>query len=410
MKKNMLLNPYSLIIANGPITGSTTKNSDKRMGIPFIVLIFLSIFLLFSCAPGGGITGGIIDSFSADMVMISDDGMILSTSKIYVVPGKYRMDGMPGPEMFAMPKTNITALGFRNENREYIYNHDKKLVYEIKTDDMDLSQFLRPWDETDIVEVLGEEKLSGYLCKKMKVSKTINVGSASDRMDIKIDMTIWQSPQFEMPLRSQSEEGFITEFRNINTSKPSPDLFKRPEGYRNTGNIMEAMGMDFFGMDQDDISDDHANPDQEIDYDEMFETVEKMMESAALSPEERAMNREILASARDKAKKTDYSDGAADDMWEIIPRHGQDKVGSEVRMDNIFSATLGTNSSINAVFDFYDKNLTSRGWNVNSRTIHQGMGFIMMTGENKMLRISSADDPGMKGQYKNFYNVQLMPF
>lgn len=122
------------------------------------------------------------------------------------------------------------------------------------------------------------------------------------------------------------------------------------------------------------------------------------------------MTHEIMTSARDKAKKTDYSEGAADDMWGIIPRRGQDEVGSEVRVDKIFSATLGTNSSISSVFDFYKKRLTSKGWQLNSRTIHQGMGFIMMTGENKMLRISSADDPGMKGDFRFFYNIQLMPY
>jgi hypothetical protein len=84
------------------------------------------------------------------------------------------------------------------------------------------------------------------------------VTTTVDKMGMKITSTetIWQSDQFNMPLRIQDEEGVIMEYRNIDKKKPSSKLFQLPEGYKKVGNIMEVMGMDFFQNNIGDVDSD----------------------------------------------------------------------------------------------------------------------------------------------------------
>jgi len=56
---------------------------------------------------------------------------------------------------------------------------------------------------------------------------------------------VWISDQFDMPLRTQGEDGSRTELRNIKKGRPSAAVFKTPEGYRQVSSMMEVMGMEF---------------------------------------------------------------------------------------------------------------------------------------------------------------------
>jgi len=62
---------------------------------------------------------------------------------------------------------------------------------------------------------------------------------------LKNKLTIWESDQFEMPLRTMVEDGGIMEMRDIDTDKPSKKLFRPMPGYKKVDNLMAAMGMDF---------------------------------------------------------------------------------------------------------------------------------------------------------------------
>ena len=53
---------------------------------------------------------------------------------------------------------------------------------------------------------------------------------------------VWQSPKFDMPLRTRGEDGHVTELRNIQEAKPASDLFEVPAGHSRVANMMELMG------------------------------------------------------------------------------------------------------------------------------------------------------------------------
>lgn len=55
---------------------------------------------------------GEIKSFSADQVVLSPDGKVMSTTKVYGTPDAYRMDGMPIGDVQGGVTQNLTFLGF----------------------------------------------------------------------------------------------------------------------------------------------------------------------------------------------------------------------------------------------------------------------------------------------------------
>jgi hypothetical protein len=229
--------------------------SERMFCVKFRVKeLFSGLFIVIILSlPAFGFFGGKIESFSADMVVIAADGNVISTSKLYITPEATRMDGMPmtGRQGGMSGMDKLTFISFADKNKVYIYNHDKKLFFEAELDEQEQDMtmnMMKRYENVDEEKVLGKEKVSGYNCTKKMVTTTV------DMMGMKITSTetIWQSDQFDMPLRIHYEEGVIVEYRNIDTKKPSSKLFELPNGYKKVGNMMEVMGMDFSGMDMDD--------------------------------------------------------------------------------------------------------------------------------------------------------------
>ncbi len=201
------------------------------------------IFLFISATSAFGFFGGKITSFSADWVMILPDSDSVNTSKLYVTPEAYRMDGMlMGAGQQGMPK-DMTILAFKDKNRQYMYNHDKKLVYESEIDEQEMMDLMKSYQNVDSEKILGKETVSGYTCTKKKVTTTTTMMG----MKFKQSSIIWQSDKFEMPLKIQGEKGNVSELRNISTKKPSANLFRPLSGYTKVDNMMAVMGMNFGG-------------------------------------------------------------------------------------------------------------------------------------------------------------------
>lgn len=217
------------------------KNTSYRFLLPFILL---TISLLL---PGtsNAFPGGKIDKFSADQVELSKDGKTLNTLKIYVTPDAFRMDGMPGAGMNPnMPKTNLSMLTLKNKNELYTLNHDKKLYCVTSVDENNTPASMKGYKDAQQIKELGKETISGYKCIKKEITSTVKMmGMTSTSKAL-----IWESNRFEMPLRIQSQEGYISEIRNIKTGAPSGSLFKLPKGYTKVDNMMLVMGMDFGNM------------------------------------------------------------------------------------------------------------------------------------------------------------------
>jgi len=345
-----------------------------------------------------------ITGFSADWVMISPDGAVLSTSKLYKTPEAYRMDGMPmGGAQFGM-SGNITSLGLYAQKKEYLYNHDKKLVFETELDEQEMMEMLNLFKNVESEVVLGKENVSGYACIKKKVTTTATV------MGMKETSTqiIWQSDRFEMPLRTRSEEGYVSELRNIKTKKPAADLFKPLTGYAKVDNMMAVLGMDFSDMDPEEPFEKTPGEDiRDLDPEKFMAAMEELMGGEGSDPEKAAQLREIFTQALAQAREMDVEPGAAEDMWKIVPKRPGDRVGGEFRTGQTYSATLGSQASVEDVCDFYEKKLIPEGWQTRGRSVHNGQGFMLLSRGEYLLRISSAENPGMDETFVSFYNLQL---
>lgn len=192
--------------------------------------------------------GGKIDKFTADQVELSSDGKILNTLKLYVTPNAVRMDGLPGAGMNPnMPKMDLSVFTFKDKDEHYIFNHSKKLYYKTTMGQDDFDAALKDYKDAEHVKILGKEKVSGYKCEKKEITSSTTIFGISQTSK----MIIWESDRFEIPLRTQSPDGHMSEIRNIDKGSPAKNVFRLPKGYKKVDNIMMAMGMDFKSMGND---------------------------------------------------------------------------------------------------------------------------------------------------------------
>lgn len=311
----------------------------------------------------------------------------MSTSKLYITPDAFRMDGLPMGGQGGITR-NLSILGFKKLNRQYIYNHDKKLFFESQLDEDGMLEKMKSYENVDSENVLGKEKVSGYKCVKKEVTTTMTM------MGTKITSTeiLWQSDKFEFPLRIQMEKGQIMEFRNIDMGKPSKKLFRRPTGYKKVNNMMAVMGMDFAAIAREKAESEEegqqAAPEDisGVDVEEMMATMKQAMGENA-DPEQMAQIQQIMAQAMNRAKQINMDKGAANGLWKIIPKRPGDKVGSEMKSPNVFTVTMGTNASLKQVFTFYEQRLKPKGWKDGGMYIQDGQGtFSMMKVDDRIGR------------------------
>ena len=383
------------------------RNTYPTTLIKFFWIALALLCLMVSTSPSHALWEGEITSFSADQVMISPAGKVLSTTKLYITPEAYRMDGMPIDSREGVTR-NLTFLGFKKQNKQYIYNHDKKLYFESQLDEDDMLQKLKSSENIDSERILGKEKVSGYKCVKKEVTKTMTMmGTTHTSTEI-----LWQSDKFEFPLRIRQEDGQIMEFRNIDTDEPAKKLFRRPTGYKRVDNMMAVMGMDFAAMAQErEVSDnENRKPAQnninDVNMNEVMANMRQAM-GENTDPEQMAQLQQIMSQAMGQAGQVDMNEGAATGLWKIIPQRPGDKVGTEIKSPNVYNVIMGTNASLNQVFNFYAQKLKSKGWKDGGMYIQDGQGTLSMMKGEQMLTIAWADNPGMEGNYTLFYNLKL---
>ena len=86
-------------------------------------------------------------------------------------------------------------------------------------------------------EDLGTETVSGYKCRKKRVETTQKIMGKKTTTRV----ITWTSDKFSFPLRTQTEDGAITELRSIKKG-PQPDkLFKPPSDYEKAAGMLEVM-------------------------------------------------------------------------------------------------------------------------------------------------------------------------
>ena len=204
------------------------KRTQTRVQ-PFWGIVIALVFVLIWICP---CWAGKITAFSADQVMIDPQGKVAHEGKIYVMPNKISMTGI-GPH----PGSAMQMIFRQDLNLHWMINPDKKIYFEKPLNEKEMAQHLKKSIKDSKETILGTETVNGYKCTKKRVETRI------ETMGFKrnVRSIIWVSNKLDFPLRTQSEDGALSELRHIKKGKPSSSHFEIPEGYRKITNMMEFM-------------------------------------------------------------------------------------------------------------------------------------------------------------------------
>lgn len=176
-----------------------------------------------------------VADFTADQVTLDAAGKPLRQSKVYFSAGKMRMDDV-------MPQSGVNLIMiYRSDlKKNFMLNTEKKIYWEREMDENDLSGAMASMAavKNRREKPLGEETVNGYPCIKKEIETEIEV------MGIKNTSrsVVWQSPKFDLPLRTRSDSGPVTELRNIQEQKPAAALFEVPSDFSPVADMMELLG------------------------------------------------------------------------------------------------------------------------------------------------------------------------
>jgi outer membrane lipoprotein-sorting protein len=173
-----------------------------------------------------------IKSFSAEQVSIDPNGKVQGTGKIYMTPEKIRMEIQSSQDEGTM--VNIFR---RDRNVHWMLNSGAKKYLERPIDEAEMKKALNQHMEQD-EKVIGTETVNGFKCTKKSVVTTVKFFGISS----KSESIIWVSNQLDLPIRTQSKEGYITELRNIKKGGQPAKLFEVPSEYQKVANMIELFG------------------------------------------------------------------------------------------------------------------------------------------------------------------------
>lgn len=191
-----------------------------------ILLLAISVILLVSAT---GARGATVKSFSAKQVTVDPNGKIVSSGMIYVKPEKIRMDFKP-------PEGEGTMINIfrRDRNLHWMLSPEQKKYVESPYDEAELQKAMQlHMGQTE--KILGTETVNGFKCTKKEVETTVKFFGISK----KSKAIVWQSDRLEFPVRTQTEDGTITELRDFKAGRQSSKLFEIPAGYAKVANMME---------------------------------------------------------------------------------------------------------------------------------------------------------------------------
>lgn len=174
-----------------------------------------------------------VNDFTADQVTLDPDGKPVAQSKVYFSGGKMRIDD-------AMPQsgTKLIVISRGDLKKMYMINAGKNTYTESEIDENEFTGLAMSHVKNRKEKALGEETVNGYRCAKKEIEAQVEVmGFKSTSRTV-----VWQSPKFDMPLRTRGEDGHVTELRNIREEKPAAALFEVPAGCSRVADMMELMG------------------------------------------------------------------------------------------------------------------------------------------------------------------------
>jgi hypothetical protein len=176
--------------------------------------------------------GGKITEFSADQIFMDPEGALKGMVKIYMAPGKLRME-MNAPD----GKGYMITVVRQDEGIHRMIFPEKKGYLERPISNDEAENLMAAFTNSQEKETLGEETVNGFKCKKMRITRT---QKAMGR-EMTTTVTVWKSDRVDWPIRTRSDNGSSTELRNIKEGKQPKDLFEAPAGYKKATNMMELM-------------------------------------------------------------------------------------------------------------------------------------------------------------------------
>jgi len=199
------------------------------------ILCVVAVAVLFSGLSAHAFLEGKITKYTADQVVIDAKGKVQHKGKIYAMPDKMRMDGMS-------PKGegSMVMIFRRDKNVGWTLNPEKKLYMERPFNEKEMEQATKTIIDSRNEKVLGTENVNGFKCTKKEVETTVKFMGYKRT----VKTVVWMSKRLDMPIRTKSPDGYITELRNIKKGSPAGKYFEVPKGYNKVSNMMELMGMD----------------------------------------------------------------------------------------------------------------------------------------------------------------------
>ncbi len=199
------------------------------------IICFLSAAFFFSGSYAHALLGGKINEYTADQVRIDPNGKVQNEGKIYVTPDKIRMDGIS-----PTGEGSIVMIFRRDKKIGCTLNPEKKLYMERPLNEKEMEQASKKFIDSRNEKALGTENVNGFKCTKKEVETSVEFMGYKR----KVRNIVWMSKRLDMPIRTKSQDGSITELRNIKEGTPASKYFEIPKGYKKVANMMELMGMD----------------------------------------------------------------------------------------------------------------------------------------------------------------------
>ena len=207
------------------------RSGQKRLRVTGLLVILVVLM------SAGGVLGAGMEEFSADQVTLDAGGNIKSSGKVYMASDRMRSEQNMGPE------GKMVIIYRRDKKTLWALNPEKKVYVQMPLDDKKWEQEARGAIKSENSRVLGKETVNGYSCVKKEVSRTMEIMG----MKMTTTQTIWVSDEIGIPIRTRSQQGMVTELRNIKKGKPPARLFEIPPGYKKIGNDMGALFMGMHG-------------------------------------------------------------------------------------------------------------------------------------------------------------------
>jgi len=177
--------------------------------------------------------GGTIESFSADHVTTAPN-QPEQVARVFFAPQKMRME-MASP---ANPSEKMITIAREDLGVAWILMPSRSAYVEMPIDEAGMAQAMLELEDDQIVDDLGRETVSGFECRKLRI--TTSTAIMGRRMEQTAVM--WKSDRLPMALRSESENGGVSELRDIQPGRQPEELFEVPDGYEmSEGGLFQLM-------------------------------------------------------------------------------------------------------------------------------------------------------------------------